>query len=138
MEEQKTRYPRGTHPNSLKNLKPYKKGEHGNAHGRPRKEQSITEAVRVLIRNGKLKDLENLNKKEEYIVRALAVKWLKRALANCGDLNSLLDRLEGKVTQPIGGDPAKPIEWNINVSSPEIKEELLKYLSQGNANNQNI
>jgi len=137
MKDEKPKYPRGKHPNSLNNLKPYKKGEHGNAHGRPRKEQSITEAVRVLLREGTLQDLEQKSGKSDPIVRALAIRWLRRALKRYPELSMLLDRLEGKVTQPIGGGD-KPIEWNIKVSSPEIKEELLKYLNQENANNQDI
>ena len=95
MEEKK--YAPGKHPNSLKNLHSYKKGETGNPHGRPRKEQSITEALRVLLRAGAITP------------EALAESWLKRALNNSKELEMLLDRTEGKVMQPVGGDPEHPI-----------------------------
>jgi hypothetical protein len=138
MEEKKNKYPRGKHPNSLKNLRPFKKGEHGNPHGRPKKEQSITEAVRELLREGILGDLDIKHSKYDPIVHALARRWLKRALNRYPDLSMLLDRLEGKVTQPIGGDPGKPIAWNIKVENPDIKEEIMKYLNQGDADNKDI
>ena len=104
MVEEKPKYARGKHPNSLKNLNFFQKGEIHNPNGRPTKEQSVTEAARVLLREGKLSDLDHLDKKQELIVRALAIKWLKRALANHNDLNALLDRMEGKVSQPVANE----------------------------------
>jgi hypothetical protein len=138
MEEKKIKYPVGKNPNSLKNLKPCKPGENRNPHGRPTKEKSITEAVRVLLHQGRLKDLDKNYGKDELVLRALAVRWLKRALKKQMDLSMLLDRIEGKVTQPVGGDPNMPIVYNIQVGSPEIKKELLDYLSQDNVDNKNI
>jgi len=90
--EEKKKYAIGKHPNSLKNLKPCKPGETRNPHGRPRKEQSVTEALRVLLREGTITP------------EMVAKSWLSRSLKSPKDLEMLLDRTEGKVTQPEEGE----------------------------------
>ena len=89
-----TKYPYGKHPNSLKNLKPRKKGDPAlNPHGRPPKDKSVTEAMRRLLERGIVKD--------KAYPDALAENLLKRALRSSYDLNVVLDRTEGKVTDKL-------------------------------------
>ena len=89
---------RGLHPNSLKNLQPGK--------GRPKKGLSITNLIR-----------EMLDQQADYIspgappsdktwrqmiARAMLIESSK---GNVPMVRELLERLEGKVTQPISGSP---------------------------------
>ena len=123
MAKQKSQYRIGRNPNSLKNLKPVKKGEPSrNPHGRPRKEQCITEAVRRLLAEGMEKD--------KALVEAIAENWVKRALKHYVDLNMLLDRTEGKVPQPIQNElTTKDFNINITVSSEQVKDMVSKVLA---------
>jgi len=93
MAKQESKYPKGEHPNSLKNLKEhgFKPGQSGNPAGRPPGIKYVSEALRDLLAG------------DEKLVDKLARKLADRALKNSYDLNILLDRTEGKVTQPIGG-----------------------------------
>jgi len=89
---------RGMHPNSQKNLKPG-----ANKNGRPRKELSLTNCAR-----------EKLREKCPYApnqtwLEYLVERWLGQAAENATYFNQLIERLEGKVTQPIGGEGGGPI-----------------------------
>lgn len=98
MAEQKAKYPKGKHPNSLANLKSqWKPGQSGNPKGRSKRIQYISEALRELLKNPD-------------DARQIAERIIKDAKAgNYNAINFLADRTEGKVTQPIGGDPNMPI-----------------------------
>ncbi|MFW6105166.1 MAG: hypothetical protein ACOC7P_01130 [Chloroflexota bacterium] len=98
-------YKRGEHPNSKKNLEKgkFKKGEVSNPKGRPRKELCITSILR-----------EKLNEPCDKDPSKTWAEWLAlRALELAGEnptyYKELLDRVEGKVTQPIGSAPDMPI-----------------------------
>jgi len=93
MKKQEPKYPKGEHPNSLKNLKEheFKPGESGNPGGRPPGIKYVSEALRDLLAS------------DEELVDKLARKLADRALKNSYDLNILMERTEGRVTQPIGG-----------------------------------
>jgi len=98
MAEQKAKYPKGKHPNSLANLRlGWKPGQSGNPKGRPPGIKYVSEALREQLAN------------DPALVDMLAKKLIERAQKNSNDLNLLFERTEGKVTQPIGGDPNMPI-----------------------------
>ena len=99
---------RGMHPNSRKNLKPgFHKGKSGNAGGRP---NPLTSLIREMIDQDAdyiaYGALPTDKTWKQLIARAILRK------ASDGDVsmvNTLLDRLEGKVVQPLGGEGGKPI-----------------------------
>jgi len=115
----------GRHPNSLANLEKgrIRRGEVRNPNGRPRKDVSLTSLLKIEIekipevidKNGK----QNTRSWRELLVEA----WLRGALKNPILLRELLDRLEGKVSQPVTGEGGGPIksEVTINVNSEKAK-----------------
>ena len=112
MAREKSKYTRGKNPNSLEAQHHFKKGADweksgGNAKGRPCKEQSITEALRVLLKRGTLNDVKHIA--DETIVETLAKNWIKEALKNARYFEMMLNRIEGKETQPISGEGGGPI-----------------------------
>lgn len=94
----KSQYARGKHPNSLKNLKKtgWQPGQSGNPAGRPKRIKYLSEALREQLADPKVAD-------------ELARELIKRAKKGDTALNMIWERTEGKVTQPIGGDPNMPI-----------------------------
>jgi len=108
MAKQKSKYPVGKHPNTLANLakgrgegKGFTPGQSGNPKGRPPGIKYVSEALRERLAKG---ELDNVT-----LADLLADSLIKRAKKSDVALNILLDRTEGKVTQPIGGDPTMPI-----------------------------
>jgi hypothetical protein len=95
---EKKKYAPGKHPNSLVNLKKggWKPGQSGNPEGRPKGIKYVSEALREQLGNEALAD-------------ELAKKLVERAKKSDSALSIILDRTEGKVTLPIGGDPNMPI-----------------------------
>jgi len=97
MSQQKAKYPKGKHPNSLANLTgAWKPGQSGNPKGRPKGIKYISEALREQLSN-------------EELVNELAKKLIDRAKKSDSAITIIFERTEGKVTQPIGGDPNMPI-----------------------------
>lgn len=98
----KQRKNRGKAAPGLKNLKPWKKGQSGNPKGRPRKPVSITSGLKEQL--SKVPDFPdrrgdpNTKTWRDLIVDAILRGCLK---GNHPLTKELLDRLEGKVTQPI-------------------------------------
>ena len=100
---------RGMHPNSRKNLKPgFHKGKSGNAGGRP---NPLTSLIREMIDQDAdyiaYGALPTDKTWKQLIARAILRK------ASDGDVsmvNTLLDRLEGKVVQAISGPAGGPVE----------------------------
>ena len=82
-----------TNPNSLANLKPYKPGAEwtGNAGGVPKGTIFITDRARR-----KLADRSYDQKFEKMVDN-----WINRAIEANADLDALLNRTEGKVTNPV-------------------------------------
>jgi hypothetical protein len=87
--------------NSLKNLKPYKKGECGNLNGRPLGSRNIKTRIKELLDN--YEEIINDNGIEKKIDGndKLILSLIERAFKdkNLNAINMLLDRLEGKPTQ---------------------------------------
>lgn len=98
MSEEPKQYARGHHPNSLKSIKDhgFKPGQSGNPKGRPKGIRYVSEALRELL-------------KDPEVAENLAQELMKRAKKSDSALDILLDRTEGKVTQPIGIDPTMPV-----------------------------
>jgi hypothetical protein len=119
----KMRSKKGLHPNSLANLKKIKPGEVRNPNGRPRKDVSLTSLLKAEME--KIPEVYDKNgKKNTRTWRELLVEaWLRGALKNPVLLKELLDRLEGKVAQPVTGEGGGPIksEITINVNSEKAK-----------------
>lgn len=88
----------------------WKPGESGNPNGRPKKDVNLTSLMKELlpekaeyIAPGSTPDDKTWR---QVIIKALFVKAAK------GDIKAIelvLERTEGKITQPIGGDEDKPI-----------------------------
>ena len=94
---------RGLHPNSLKNLENGRRPWH-NEKGRPKKDVSLTSLLKVEIE--KIPPEEKQGKTWRQI---LVLAWLRGAMTNSTLLSLLLERLEGKVVQPVAGEDGKPI-----------------------------
>ena len=97
---------RKMHPNSLKNLIRHKKGEPSfNPKGRPKKEQSLTEAVRGKIMTG------TVGKRPR--IEVMAEKIADKAMTDPRMTKLVWERLEGAVPQPIEGKLEADVTWVI-------------------------
>ena len=112
---EKQKYPLGKNPNSLANLKKCKKGETHNPYGRPRKEKSITECLRRLVKSPGAEGKTN--------AQLLAEVWYEKAKSDFRYFEMILDRLEGKITQPIGSDSSMPLVVNVNRIVAHVTED---------------
>ena len=92
---------------SNKNLKPWPLGTSGNPKGSPKKAQSITMAIREELE----KIGPNGRTKAQMIAEGMVEASLYPVSASGSPkvLSEVLERTEGKVTQPIGGDSDQPI-----------------------------
>ena len=117
---------RGMSQNSLKNLHPRLKG---NNHAS--KDYSITRIVKEMLdQPAEERWLEAEDKHKEFTWRqAIAKRILIEATrGNAKVTGELLDRLEGKVTQPIGGDKENPV-YIINVPSEQGKQNVKRVMN---------
>jgi len=100
---------------SLKSQKNLGKGRNGNNHAN--KDYSITRIIKTMLDEpAEERWLETEDKHKKFTWRqAIAKRMLIEAVKGNSRITSdLLDRLEGKVTQPIGGDSGKPIKVDID------------------------
>ena len=111
----KPRYSKGKHPNSLANLRPFQAGApSANPKGRPCKDYSITSLAKEML--DQPADERFLSKSDygktwrQAIAKALLVGALK---LNPGIMKELLDRLEGKPVQLIGGQEGGAITLRV-------------------------
>jgi len=112
------KYGKGKHPNSLKNLIPMRKGEPTrNPGGRPTKasQKCISDALEVILREGYVDSKGRIRLRAAYsgVANVLAIRLLNRALKHSRDLELVLDRLEGKVVQPVAGQISSDIAFVI-------------------------
>ncbi len=124
----KTRYCKGKHPNSLKNLRPFQKGNSGNLNGRPPKDVSLTSLLKKYIETtpALIDGKPNTKTWRELLVETWVFASHK---GNPVLFKELLERLEGKVTQPVSGEGGGPIAVKIEVVSEQAKkftEEIVK------------
>ena len=87
---------RTIHPNSLKNLKPAKAGEVRNPNGRPKKDICIVSRQKEMLSEICPFDAQHRTWRD-----ALAEAEMRLALSKPEAMRDLMDRLEGKITQPI-------------------------------------
>lgn len=113
---------RGLHPNSLKNLENGRKKWH-NPNGRPKKDISLTSLLKEEIEK-----IPQGEKQGRTWRQLLVLAWLTGAMKNPVLFKELLDRLEGKVTQPIGGDETNPV-YIINVHSEQGKTGIKRVMN---------
>lgn len=114
--EKNTKYAPGKNPKSLENLK--KRPRVPNPNGRPRKELCLTSLIRV-----KLNDKCPYDPGKtwgEYIVR----RWLELATDNATYFKELIERLEGKVTQPIEGQINAEVTFTIGKGYADDKPDI--------------
>jgi len=123
-EEEK--YPPGKHPNQLAALRKYQqrwqKGQSGNPKGRAPKELTLTSLAREKLAESCPYAPDKTW--AEYLVE----RWLGHAVENAVYFRELIERLEGKVLQPIGGEGGKDLIFNIVVSNEQTKDMVSKVL----------
>lgn len=84
------------------------KGVSGNPHGRPRKEECITNIAREMLGQVCPFDAE-----KRTWAQYLAYRLLSQSIENIGSLRELLERLEGKITQPIAATGDTVVHFTI-------------------------
>lgn len=94
-----TKYPWGHHPNSLKNLIPFKPGQNGNPHPNYPLKERLQDALRRPLK----KPDDNAPSGEHVVYTTITGALAGLAHAS----NQVWDRCEGKVTQPIAGADGK-------------------------------
>lgn len=103
---------RGIHPNSLANLEKRKKFQKGqpsaNPKGRPCNELSLTNIAREKLQEPCPYDPEGRT-----WAKYLVDRWFGQCGENVTYFRELIDRLEGKVTQPIGGEGGQAIDIRV-------------------------
>lgn len=125
----KPRFARGKNPASLKNLRPFKKGEaSGNPEGRPPKPVCVTSWLKEYADH---KISEQIDPKTLTFAQAAALSaWKEAAKGDLSQYNFIIDRIEGKVTLPIGGINGNPIEVNIGYKD-KILNAVSRYATRG-------
>lgn len=111
-----------------KNIEPrYKKGESGNPKGKPKGTLSAKTIIRKwLACEEKIKN--PLTKQTEIATVLDSLTLAQIVKAKKGDVssfNALLDRTEGKPTQPIANDPENPITPNLSSLTTEEINQLI-------------
>ena len=121
--EKPKKYPNGKHPNSLKNLKPQRSDEpsHG-PKGRTKKEATFSDLAREKAAQVCLRWDANGRTWAQYLVD----KWFEHAVDNPIYFKELLDRTDGKVTQPIVGN----VSGEITI---DYRDKLLDAISRHSA-----
>ena len=100
-------------------------GSTGNRNGRPRNELSLTNLAR-----------EKLGEPCPYApdktwAQYLVDRWLGQAVENVTYFRELIERIEGKVLQPIGGQDGEPIKYEISVKDAETKQLTDRLIAGG-------
>jgi len=101
------------------------KGVSGNPNGRPKRIVSLTSEMKAQLGNVCPYDSE-----KRTWLQYLVERWLAHSIENATYFRELIERLEGKVTQPIGGDEEKPFRHVIQVVDNETKKALTDFLQE--------
>ena len=130
---------RTIHPNSLANLEKgkFKKGQVTNPNGRPKKDYTITSVIKEMLNlpcDAAIPGADGVKTWRQLIARAIVYGAAK---GNPQMIKELLDRTDGKVLQPIGGEDGEPIKYDITVKDGESKK-LTEQLFKGGAVVSNI
>lgn len=80
------------------------KGQSGNPNGRPKKVISLTSEMKA-----QLTEVCPYDPKGRTWLQYLVDRWLAQASDNATYFREVIERLEGKVTQPIGGKNGEPV-----------------------------
>ena len=113
-------------PNSLKNLKPYKKGQSGNRNGRPKKYvlalkkegyklSEINDTIQALMTMS-VEELRDVWESEESnVLEKMVAGAIRKSLekGNLESMETLLNRVYGK--------PKEKIEQDVNITNNVIK-----------------
>jgi len=111
--------------------KPFEKGNKL-GHGRPTKEHSVTQALRELAPEILEITIGGKKNTTRTAVQLMALgMYLKAIQGDASMAREIIDRLEGKVAQPLSGVNGEPIQHSvtINVVSEQAKELTTKILS---------
>ena len=111
------------------------KGQSGNKNGRPCKDLSIISIVKTMLEcpaDERWLDIHDKDKGltwRQAIAKALLIGAVKGQPIL---MKELLDRLEGKVVQPVGGEGGQPIavKHTIEVIDQETKKALTEFLNE--------
>lgn len=98
------------------NLRHWKKGQSGNPNGRPKKADCLTSLLREEIDKVAPEDAEGRTWKE-----LLVIGTMRFALAgNATALKEIWERMDGKVTQPLGVDGADGMEVTFKIHTGNV------------------
>ena len=84
-------------------------GKSGNPNGRKSNEECISPVMRYYLGTGMF------DPKTPATIRKIITAWYTKAQTNANYMGMLLDRMDGKVPQPIVGDEGGPMEIKITV-----------------------
>lgn len=113
------------HQNNKRGNPNWIKGQSGNPNGRPKKMISLTSEMKA-----QLNEVCPYDAKGRTWLQYLVDRWLTQSVENATYFRELIERLEGKITQPIGGEGGQPIKMEIVVRSENTKK-LLEEIAKG-------
>jgi hypothetical protein len=113
----------GKNPNSLANLHKWKKGESGNPKGRRPNELCFTAIAKKM-----LPEVCPYDAKGRSWAEYLTERWLAQSVENPAYFRELIERLEGKVAQPISGEGGGPVKVELDVK-PKIISAISRLAS---------
>jgi len=113
---------RQLHPNSLANLQP-------NRQGRPKRELCLTDIAR-----DKLNEPCPYDPQKRPWKIYLVERWFGHAAENAQYFRELLERLEGKIMQPLGNEDGSPLSIQIKVNANSTKEAIGDVIGRLSAN----
>lgn len=110
---------KGNNPNSRKNLKEIKPGEVRNPKGRARNELCFTSIAREM-----LPEICPYDPQGRTWAKYLVERWMAQSVKNPAYFHELIDRLEGKVVQPIEGQITADVIFTIGKGYADDKPTI--------------
>lgn len=122
MTKKKQGYPVGKDPNSLANLRlgRWQKGQSGNPGGCRKGVKYVSEAMKHILAEGEAVVKANPG----VVAYEVAGNLIKRAKNKDSSVEILMDRTEGKVTQPIAGQITADITFTIGKGYADSKPDI--------------